>query len=318
MRAFRFPLCLALVTAAAGATPAGGQAPSWPSSARGEALRLLRSGDSLRLRYPERQIEARLVGLGPDSVLLRAGGRSFAAPVAALDSLWVLHTRFGDGVGVGLTTGFLVTSVPGLVACVGLGLSGVCRMLLDPIIHVADKLGMRVVQVVGFSAVGAGVGAVVGGIIGLGARGWDRAYPPPRFEDRTLRVEPGSGGGLLLDLSFDPVRIGPADSLLARATWTNTTPDTLDLLESACPLRLRIALGGSREELFPAACAPGLGVTRLPPGATYRELWVRPRLVRGGYTAEIGSIVLSPRRPDPLSTEGGTRVTARAGFRVDR
>jgi len=317
VRALGFSLGIALAAAASGPAAAGAQAPPLPSSARAEALRLLRPGDSLRLRYPERLFEARLLGLEADSIRLRAGGRDWAVPVAPLDSLWVQHSGFGQGVAIGGMTGLFVTSVPGLVLCVALGVFEVCRILLEPIFHAAEKLGPRVVQMVGISAIGAGLGAVVGGLFGLGVRRWDVAYPSPRFEDRTLRMEPGSGGGLLLDLSFEPVRIGPADSLLARATWTNTTSDTLELLESECPLRLRLALGGSREELFPSGCTPGLRVARLPPGTTYRQMWVRPRLVRGGYTAEVSAIVLAPGRADPLSAEGSTRVTARAGFRVD-
>jgi hypothetical protein len=235
----------------------------------------------------------------------------------ALDSVWVQRTRLSEGVSVGVMTGLVLTSVPGFIMCVGLGISGVCQVLLEPVFHAAEKLGPRVIQTVGIIGIGAGVGAVIGGLFGLATRRWDQAYPSLRFEDRTLRLEPGSGRGLLLDLSFDPVRIGLADSTLARATWTNTTRDTLEMLESACPLRLRIVLGGNREELLPMGCAPGLHVTHLPPGTTYREMWARPRLLRGSYTAELSAIVLSSGRADPLATAGSTRVTARAGFRVD-
>jgi hypothetical protein len=285
-----------------------------PRDLRAEALRSLRPGDSLRVRIAEALLSVRLVSRPADSLGVRAGEDAWVLPLTALDTVWVLHRRTGAGLATGGMVGAVSLTVPGVVCAVSVG---ACLLVFLPIYHTAAALGPRLIRVVGAMGVGVLVGGAIGALIGSGVEAWDQVYPSPLFSDRLLLREPGSGAGLTVDLAMAPPLIARGDSTLAHVTLRNTTRDTLEILDGGCPVRLRVLLDSRNDETFPAACAPSLRVTRLPPGSTERLLWVRPAFAPGNYRTEVSATVLARRRPDPFSAAGATRVVARAGFRIE-
>lgn len=313
MRSVRVTVCVVSLVSVAVPCGAAAQAHA-PRDLRAEALLSLRPGDSLLLRTAEALLSVRLVGRPGDSLSVRAGDDAWVLPVAALDSVWVLHRRTGAGLATGGMVGAVSLLAPALVCAVS---AGACVLIFVPIYHAAEALGPRAVGVLGAMGAGALVGGALGALIGSGIERWDQLYPSPLFSDRLLLREPGRGAGLTVDLAMAPPLIARGDSTLARVTLRNTTRDTLEILDGSCPVRLRVRLDSRNEEAFPAVCALGLRVTRLPPGHTQRELWVRPALSQGNYRTEVTATVLARRRPDPFSTSGATRVVARAGFRIE-
>ena len=303
---------LGLVSAA---VPCGAAAQARaPRDLRAEALRALRPGDSLRIRTAEALLSVRLVGRPADSLSVRAGEDAWMLPLSAIDGVWVLHRRAGQGAATGAMVGAVTASVPALACAVS---AGACVLVFVPMLHVARALGPRLVGVLGAVGIGAVTGAAIGALIGLGVERWDQLYPSPLFSDRLLQPEPGGGAGLTVDLAMVPPFIAQGDSVLARVTLANSTRDTLEILDGGCPVRLRALLDSRNDETFPAVCPLGLRVTRLPPGSNQRQLWVRPSFPPGNYRTEVTATVLARRRPDPFSTAGATRVVARAGFRIE-
>jgi hypothetical protein len=285
-----------------------------PRDLRAEALRALRPGDSLRVSTAEALLSVRFVLRAADSLSVRAGDDARMLPLSAIDGVWVMHRRTGQGAATGAMVVGVTAAAPALVCAVS---AGACLLVLLPIFHAADALGPRVVGVLGAVGIGAVAGAVIGALIGSRVERWDQVYPSPLFSDRLLQPEPGGDAGLTVDLTMVPPFIAQGDSVLARVTLANTTRDTLEILEGGCPVRLRALLDSRNDETFPAVCPLGLRVTRLPPGSNQRQLWVRPSFPPGNYRTEVTATVLARRRPDPFSTAGATRVVARAGFRIE-
>jgi len=129
-------------------------------------LRGLKAGQRVRLRTVAGQLlEARVARPTTDPAGLRLAAADSSITVAAIDSLWLRHTKAGTGAWIGA----VALGIPSAVFW-----SGVCNDL-------AEGAGCGTWGVVaGLTVIGAAVGAGIGALIGSGSVRWELRYAQPR------------------------------------------------------------------------------------------------------------------------------------------
>jgi len=129
-------------------------------------LRGLKAGQRVRLRTVAGQLlEARVARPTTDPAGLRLAAADSSITVAAIDSLWLRHTKAGTGAWIGGIALGLPSALFWTWVCFGVGEGSGC-----------DYWGL----VAGLTLAGTGVGAAVGALIGSGSVRWELRYAQPR------------------------------------------------------------------------------------------------------------------------------------------